>query len=112
VTFGGDIDFRMGTNTATSQQLGNLQWLPDLTVEIVLSKDRKIRAIVFSRNNLDISTGAQSVGRRNRQGASISYRKDFEHFFSGEKQQPVEKRDTTPPAVLQPVTMLKNEDEK
>ncbi|MCW3110437.1 MAG: hypothetical protein JWQ09_4943, partial [Segetibacter sp.] len=97
---------------ATSQQLGNLQWLPDLTVEIVLSKDRKIRAIVFSRNNLDISTGAQAVGRRNRQGASISYRKDFESIFSGPKQKPLEKRDTIPPALLQPVTMIKNEEEK
>ncbi|HEX8460370.1 MAG TPA: translocation/assembly module TamB domain-containing protein, partial [Segetibacter sp.] len=38
VTFGGDLDFRMGSNSATSQQLGNLQWLPDLTVEVVLSK--------------------------------------------------------------------------
>ncbi len=81
VTFGGDLDFRMGSNTVTSQQLGNLQWLPDLTVEIILSKDRKLRAIIFSRNNLDITTSA--VGRRNRQGASISYRKDFNDFFSG-----------------------------
>lgn len=95
VTFGGDLDFRMGTNTATSQQLGNLQWLPDLTVEIVLSKDRKIRAIVFSRNNLDISNGAQAVGRRNRQGASISYRKDFQSIFGSPKEKPKEKRDTT-----------------
>jgi hypothetical protein len=86
--------------------------LPDLTVEIVLSKDRKIRAIVFSRNNLDISTGAQSVGRRNRQGASISYRKDFEHLFSGNKEKPLEKRDTVPSAILQPVTMLNKEEEK
>lgn len=112
VTFGGDIDFRMGTNTTTSQQLGNLQWLPDLTVEIVLSKDRKIRAIIFSRNNLDISSGAQAVGRRNRQGASISYRKDFERMFSGPKEKPAEKPDTIPPPILQPVTMLRNEEEK
>ena len=111
VTFGGDIDFRMGSNTATSQQLGNLQWLPDLTVEIVLSKDRKIRGIIFSRNNLDISTGAQSVGRRNRQGASISYRKDFESLFSSKKENPAEKESPPPPA-LQPVTMIKNEEEK
>ncbi|HSU51021.1 MAG TPA: translocation/assembly module TamB domain-containing protein, partial [Segetibacter sp.] len=112
VTFGGDIDFRMGTNTATSQQLGNLQWLPDLTVEIILSKDRKIRAIIFSRNNLDISSGAQSVGRRSRQGASISYRKDFERLFSPPKETPTEKRDTVPAPVLQPVTMVKDEEEK
>lgn len=86
VTFGGDLDFRMGSNTVTSQQLGNLQWLPDLTVEVILSKDRKLRAIVFSRNNLDITSSA--VGRRNRQGASISYRRDFENFFSKPKEKP------------------------
>lgn len=113
ITVGGDIDFRMGSNTATSQQLGNLQWLPDLTVDFVLSKDRKIRAIIFSRNNLDISSsGAQSVGRRNRQGASISYRKDFNHILTGFKQKQPEKRDSIPPAALQPVTMIKSEEEK
>ncbi len=80
ITFGGDLDFRMGGSTGTSQQLGNLQWLPDLTVEIILSKSRKLRAILFSRNNLDISQG--TVGRRNRQGASISYRQDFDFLFN------------------------------
>ena len=106
VTFGGDLDFRMGTNTATSQQLGNLQWLPDLTVEIILSKDRKVRAIVFSRNNLDIT--ASAVGRRNRQGASISYRKDFYNLFAKprQKQQKKPLRDSTYNA--QPPTNLEH----
>ena len=85
ITFGGDLDFKMGSNTSTSQALGNLQWLPDLTVEIILSQDRKLRAIVFSRNNLDISSG--DVGRRNRQGVSISYRKDFPNVITETKPQ-------------------------
>jgi hypothetical protein len=80
VTVGGDLDFsQFGGSSAGSQQLGNLQWLPDLTVEIILSKDRKLRAIIFNRNNLDINQGA--VGRRNRQGVSISYRRDFDKLF-------------------------------
>ena len=83
ITFGGDLDFKMGSNTSTSQALGNVQWLPDLTVEIVLTKDRRLRAIVFSRNNLDISSG--DVGRRNRQGVSISYRKDFPNIITETK---------------------------
>lgn len=89
VTFGGDLDFRMGSNSASSQQLGSLQWLPDLTVEVVLSKNKKVRAILFSRNDLDISTTA--VGRRNRQGASISYRSDFDNLFGKKevKKQPI-----------------------
>ena len=109
VTFGGDLDFRMGSNTATSQQLGNLQWLPDLTVEIILSKDRKVRAIIFSRNNLDIT--ASAVGRRNRQGASISYRKDFYNLFA----KPQQKQQKNPlPASntqTQPATLTKKREE-
>jgi hypothetical protein len=53
--------------------------LPDLNIEFVLTKDRKLRAIVFNRNSLDIIGG--NMGRRNRQGVSISYRKDFENFI-------------------------------
>ncbi|MDB5190800.1 MAG: hypothetical protein JWQ96_363, partial [Segetibacter sp.] len=90
VTFGGDLDFRsFGSNTVSSQQLGNLQWLPDLNVEVVLSKDRHVRAIFFSRNNLDIAGTA--VGRRSRQGASISYRRDFEKLFGNKLKKPVQK---------------------
>lgn len=91
VTFGGDLDFNLGNSS--SVQSGNFQWLPDLNIEIVLSKDRKLRAIIFSKNSLDIS-GA-NFGRRNRQGASISYRQDFESLF-GTRQEPIEL--TTPVA--------------
>lgn len=104
VTFGGDLDFRMGSNTATSQQLGNLQWLPDLTVELILSKDRRIRAIVFSRNNLDISAG--SVGRLSRQGASLSYRKEFKGYSFDKKKK--NNKNNTPPT---PAVLTKNDDE-
>ncbi|WP_169337632.1 translocation/assembly module TamB domain-containing protein [Segetibacter koreensis] len=110
VTFGGDLDFRMGSNTATSQQLGNLQWLPDLTVEIILSKDRKLRAIVFSRNNLDITTSA--VGRRNRQGASISYRKDFQNFFSKSPEKLPKNPLPTSAPPAQPATLTKAQEEE
>ncbi|TAF50100.1 MAG: hypothetical protein EAZ62_08285, partial [Sphingobacteriia bacterium] len=57
---------------------------------IILSEDRKLRAIIFSKNSLDIS-GA-NFGRRNRQGISISYRKDFEKWFANK-----EKDITLPP---------------
>jgi len=77
VTFGGDLDFNLGTSS--SVQSGNLQWLPDVNVEIILSQDRKLRAIIFSKNSLDIS--GVNFGRRNRQGVSISYRQDFEKLF-------------------------------
>lgn len=76
VSFGTDLDFNLG---ASAIQTGNTQWLPDWNVEFVLSKDRNLRALVFSKNSLDISGSA--LGRRNRQGIGISYRKDFETWF-------------------------------
>jgi hypothetical protein len=84
VTFGGDLDFNLGASS--SVQAGNIQWLPDITIEFVLTKDRKLRAVIFSKNSLDIS--GSNFGRRNRQGASISYRQDFEKLF-GTKKEPI-----------------------
>ena len=77
VNFGGDLDFNI-RNTTTIQN-GNFQWLPDLNIEFILTKNRKLRAIIFNRNSLDINGG--SLGKRNRQGVSISYRKDFDNFI-------------------------------
>lgn len=77
VNVGGDLDFNV-RSTSTIQN-SDLQWLPDLNIEFLLTKDKKLRAILFNRNSLDINGGA--LGRRNRQGASISYRKDFDKFI-------------------------------
>ena len=74
---GGDLDFNV--RNTTSIQNGSFQWLPDLNIEFILTNDRKLRAIVFNRNSLDIN--GSSLGRRNRQGVSISYRKDFDQFI-------------------------------
>lgn len=79
VTFGGDLDFNLGNSAAAKS--GNFQWLPDLNIEFILSKDRKLRAILFNKNSLDVSTNG-GIGRRNRFGASISYRKDFDKLFA------------------------------
>lgn len=74
VTFGGDLDFNVGA--ASTLAGGNLQWLPDLNVEFILSNDRRLRAIAFSKNSLDVN--GNNLGRRNRQGISLTYKKDFE----------------------------------
>ena len=80
VTFGGDLDFNIsGAAAATS---GNLQWLPDIAVQIVLSKDRKLRAIVFNHTSLG-ANNTGTIGRVTRQGVSISYTKDFDKLFGG-----------------------------
>lgn len=70
VNLGSDLDMNVRNTTATG-----FQFLPDVSVEFILTSNRKLRAIVFKRDNLDIS------GRRNRAGASLSYRKDFEKLF-------------------------------
>ncbi|MCU0336926.1 MAG: hypothetical protein MUF12_03610, partial [Sediminibacterium sp.] len=82
-TFGSDLDF----NTPGVAQTGQFQWLPDFNLELILSRDRKLRAIIFVKNNLDIS--GTSIGRRNRQGVSISYKQDFNRFF-GKKEDEIE----------------------
>ena len=74
VNVGGDLDFNVRTTSAI--QNSDFQWLPDVNVEFILTDDRKLRAIIFNRNSLDINGSA--LGKRNRQGLSISYRKDFD----------------------------------
>jgi len=74
VTLGTGIDFNISSSAAQS---GNLQWLPDISVQFILSKDRKLRAIVFNRSSLDVGQTAGIIGSRTRQGVSISYSFDF-----------------------------------
>ena len=71
-TFGSDFDI----NLRSSAQSGNFQWLPDWNVEWSLTNDKNLVLLVFSKNSLDIS--GNSLGRRNRQGIGISYKKDFD----------------------------------
>ncbi|RTL49387.1 MAG: hypothetical protein EKK39_10820 [Sphingobacteriales bacterium] len=79
VSFGGDFDFGI----SAAAQSGNFQWLPDFNLEIILTKDRQLRAIIFSKNSLDINAGA--LGRTSRQGAGLSYKKDFEKLFGNKE---------------------------
>ncbi|MFT4204753.1 MAG: translocation/assembly module TamB domain-containing protein [Chitinophagaceae bacterium] len=95
VNVGSDLDFGLG-GVSTSASGGSFQWLPDISVSIILSRDRTLRAIVFNRSSLDVGTGT-SLGRRNRMGASLSYSKDFEHFF-GKKSKIMRVRTDTVPA--------------
>jgi hypothetical protein len=88
ITFGGDFDFNL--SNAQAAQTGNFQWLPDIRVEIVLSNDRKLRAVVFNKSSLDVNSGVNTsgLGRRNRQGVSISYTRDFERIFGTKPKDP------------------------
>jgi hypothetical protein len=77
-TFGGDLDFGL---TSAAVQSGNFQWLPDISVQVMLSKDRKLRAIIFNKSSLDVNVANAALGRTTMQGVSLSYTKDFEHLF-------------------------------
>ncbi len=68
-------NFDAGINNTTSS---GVQFLPDISVEFVLTPNRRLRFIVFKKDNLDFS------GRRNRAGVSISWRRDYDKLF-GEK---------------------------
>ncbi|NNV57973.1 hypothetical protein GD597_21090 [Panacibacter sp. KCS-6] len=97
ITFGTGLDFNI---SGSAVQTGNFQWLPDISVQFVLSRDRKLRAIVFNKSSLDVSTGL--IGRRIRQGVSISYTFDFP------KDEPnVLTADTTRPAIITDSTLVK-----
>jgi len=95
-TVGSDFDFNVGN---TALQSGNFQWLPDISVQFVLSADRKLRMVVFNKSSIDAQVGI--IGRKTRQGVALSYTKDFpkEKIPANRQQnQPVVK----PDAVLPP----------
>ena len=84
ISFGGDLDFGLG-NTSTIVS-GNFQWLPNFNAEYVLTQDRRLRAIIFSKNSLDVGYGNASaagatLARRTRQGVGLSYKREFETLF-------------------------------
>ncbi|MBP6023228.1 translocation/assembly module TamB domain-containing protein [Ferruginibacter sp.] len=74
VLLGGNIDIN---NSAYTQQLTNKSLItPDITIEYMLTKDGRWRAIGFNRSSIVASdlTGIQ----RNKTGVKISYRKEFD----------------------------------
>lgn len=80
ITFGGDLDFNISGAAATTSNNG-FQWLPDISVQIILSRDRKLRAIVFNHSSIGYGGTAGAIGRVTRQGISISYSRDFDKMF-------------------------------
>lgn len=73
-TFGSAVDF--GLSSAQASVTRNVQLLPDITAEWKITPDGKLALTFFYRDNYNyISAG----GRQNRSGASLSYRREFEH---------------------------------
>lgn len=80
ISFGNNFDFGLGNTTTVVN--GNFQWLPDFTIELILSQDRRLRGIAFYKNSLDYNAGSAgaTLGRSTRQGIGLSYKRDFEKF--------------------------------
>jgi TamB, inner membrane protein subunit of TAM complex len=76
VNLGSDFDLNVRNTTTTG-----FQFLPDVSVEFILTSNRRLRAIVFKKDALDYS------GRRNRGGISLSYRKDYDKFISSNREE-------------------------
>jgi hypothetical protein len=75
VNVGSEFDLSVRNTTTTG-----FQFLPDVSVEFILTENRRLRAIVFKKDALDYA------GRRNRAGVSLSYRREFDKIFSSGKE--------------------------
>jgi hypothetical protein len=75
-----------------------------LNVEWVLNTEKNLLLLVFSKNSLDIS--GSTLGRRNRQGIGITYKKDFDKSPFEKKSNDIQFKTSapaqTPPADKQP----------
>ncbi len=71
---GSDFDFSVKSSATNS-----FLFLPDISIEFLLSANRKLRFIIFKKDNLELGS------RQNRAGASISFRQDFEKFGKKEE---------------------------
>lgn len=85
ITVGSGFDFNFAGG-ASAVQSGNFQWLPDISAQLILARNAyrgtQLKAIIFNKSSLDVSSSSGGIGRRIRQGVSISYSFDF----------PIEKR--------------------
>ncbi len=72
ITAGVNLDYN--NPYVASGRNNNVLLTPDITAEWILTKDGKFRIVGFNRTNFDLA------GQRNRTGASLSYRRDFEQI--------------------------------
>jgi hypothetical protein len=90
-TFGSALDF--GLTAQQVQATKNLQFLPDLTAEWKIRQDGRLVLTFFYRDSYNYLAGPGA--RQNRSGASISVRRDFDHW--GDLWRSEKKRNAKPP---------------
>jgi TamB, inner membrane protein subunit of TAM complex len=74
ITLGGNLDYN-NPYLLRAASSNNLLVTPDFSAEWLLTKDGKVRVVGFRRTSID-----QVFGQRNRQGISLSYKKDFDNL--------------------------------
>jgi TamB, inner membrane protein subunit of TAM complex len=74
ITIGGNLDYN-NPYLLQAANNNNLLITPDFSAEWLLTNDGKVRVVGFRRTSID-----QVFGQRNRQGISLSYKKDFDHL--------------------------------
>ncbi len=72
LSFDPGLDFNLGASTYNNK---NVEFLPNFNIDLALTKDKKLKLILFSNSSLDY-TGVQ-FGKRNRQGIRLSFQRDF-----------------------------------
>ena len=72
LSFDPGLDFNLGSTTYSNQ---SVEFLPNINLDLALTKDKKLKLILFSNSSLDY-TGLQ-FGKRNRQGIRLSFQRDF-----------------------------------
>ena len=86
VNVGRDFDLAVAGTAATLAKT-DLAWLPNVNIELALTRSRKLKFIIFTRNNLGLNENSTSVVRRNRTGVSLSFSHQFDHLFRKEEEE-------------------------
>ena len=74
---GGNLDAPLQSDVQQEVQL-----LPDITIEVLINKSGTVRATFFHKQNIDYLTGTTGTTntKSQRTGASLAYKKDFNHL--------------------------------
>lgn len=70
ISLGGNLDYN---NPYLLQGTNNLLITPDFAAEWLITRDGKLRVVGFRRTSID-----QVLGQRNRQGLSLTYKREFD----------------------------------
>ncbi len=80
INVGSGIDFAVNGQQISANQNNSFVFLPDVRVDFILSKNKKLRLTTFYTDNVDLTT---SNGKRNQTGVSLSYRTTFDSLHVG-----------------------------